>query len=91
VANSHPSARRAPILTPLSLSQCCFLLAAAGSMAYYAMWSGLGVSYKDIDTTPRVIFLGRYIGHLITMPVRAHAQLNQCYACAGTSFEADHR
>ncbi|KAJ1489374.1 hypothetical protein T484DRAFT_1937304, partial [Baffinella frigidus] len=48
---------------------CCFLLAASGAMSYYAMWSGLGVSYKELDTTPRVIFLGRYLGHLITMPL----------------------
>ena len=39
-------------------------------MSYYAMWTGLGVTFKTSDTTPRVIFWGRYIGHLIAMPVR---------------------
>eukprot|EP00960_Hanusia_phi_P028865 747627-Hanusia_phi.AAC.4 len=46
-----------------------FLLTCSGAIAYYSMWSGLGVTYKTTDTTPRVIFWGRYLGHLITYPL----------------------
>jgi hypothetical protein len=47
-----------------------FLIAAIGAMAYYAMWTGLGVMYKTTDKTPRVIFWGRYLEQLLTQPVR---------------------
>lgn len=46
-----------------------FVMAAAGALAYYSMWTGLGVWYKTSDRTPRVIFFSRYIGHLFTMPL----------------------
>lgn len=46
-----------------------FLVGAIGAMAYYAMWTGLGVEYKTIDKTPRVIFWGRYVEQLLTQPV----------------------
>jgi hypothetical protein len=47
-----------------------FLIAAIGAMAYYAMWTGLGVMYKTTDKSPRVIFWGRYLEQLLTQPVR---------------------
>lgn len=46
-----------------------FLIAAIGAMAYYAMWTGLGVMYKTTDKTPRVIFWGRYLEQLLTQPL----------------------
>merc|ERR1719263_2619357 len=46
-----------------------FILATVMAMSYYAMWTGLGVTFKTSDTTPRVIFWGRYLGHLIAMPL----------------------
>jgi bacteriorhodopsin len=52
-----------------SLSQLTFILSTVLAMSYYAMWTGVGVTFKTTDTTPRVIFWGRYIGHLIAMPL----------------------
>jgi len=46
-----------------------FIMAAAGALAYYSMWTGLGVWYKTSDRTPRVIFFSRYMGHFFTMPL----------------------
>jgi len=46
-----------------------FILSTVLAMSYYAMWTGLGVTFKTTDTTPRVIFWGRYIAHLIAMPL----------------------
>merc|ERR1719337_494202 len=46
-----------------------FILATVMAMSYYAMWTGLGVTFKTTDTSPRVIFWGRYLGHLIAMPL----------------------
>jgi hypothetical protein len=45
-------------------------------MSYYAMWTGLGVTFKTADTSPRVIFWGRYLGHLIAMPVCTCKQIS---------------
>jgi len=46
-----------------------FILTTVLAMSYYAMWTGLGVTFKTTDTTPRVIFWGRYLGHLLAMPL----------------------
>jgi len=46
-----------------------FILTTVLAMSYYAMWTGLGVTFKTSDTTPRVIFWGRYLGHLLAMPL----------------------
>eukprot|EP00960_Hanusia_phi_P074017 768137-Hanusia_phi.AAC.3 len=48
-----------------------FLTAAIASMAYYAMWTGIGVELKTTDLSPRVIFLSRYVDALLTQPVRS--------------------
>jgi len=50
--------------------QLTFILSTVLAMSYYAMWTGLGVTFKTTDTTPRVIFWGRYVGHLIAAPVK---------------------
>jgi len=57
----------------------CFLACAVSAMAYYAMWTGLGTEYKTTDTTPRVIFLPRYIDWLLTQPLilAALCQINK--------------
>jgi bacteriorhodopsin len=49
--------------------QYTFILSTVLAMSYYAMWTGLGVTFKTSDTTPRVIFWGRYLGHLLAMPL----------------------
>mmetsp|Transcript_28170 Transcript_28170/g.91304 ORF Transcript_28170/g.91304 Transcript_28170/m.91304 type:complete len:280 (-) Transcript_28170:1355-2194(-) len=46
-----------------------FLAAAIASMAYYAMWTGIGVELKTTDLSPRVIFLSRYVDALLTQPL----------------------
>jgi len=46
-----------------------FIAAAISTMCYYGMWTGLGVEYKTVDITPRVIFLTKYIDYLITQPL----------------------
>ena len=33
------------------------------------MWSGMGVIFKTIDTTPRVIFWARYMDWVVTGPL----------------------
>ena len=55
-----------------------FILATVMAMSYYAMWTGLGVTFKTTDTSPRVIFWGRYLGHLIAMPL---VLVDLSYAC----------
>ena len=44
---------------------CC----AIATLAYYAMWAGVGVQYKTTDVTPRVIFWARYVDRFITSPL----------------------
>jgi bacteriorhodopsin len=44
---------------------CC----AVATLAYYAMWDGVGVQYKTTDVTPRVIFWARYVDRFITSPL----------------------
>lgn len=46
-----------------------FLGSAVAAMAYYCMWSGLGVEYKTSDVTPRVIFWSRHAEQLFTVPI----------------------
>lgn len=46
-----------------------FLAAAVSCMSYYSMATGLGVEYKTVDQSPRVIFLTRYIDQLVTSPL----------------------
>eukprot|EP00285_Hemiselmis_virescens_P016316 CAMPEP_0173390180 /NCGR_PEP_ID=MMETSP1356-20130122/14341_1 /TAXON_ID=77927 ORGANISM="Hemiselmis virescens, Strain PCC157" /NCGR_SAMPLE_ID=MMETSP1356 /ASSEMBLY_ACC=CAM_ASM_000847 /LENGTH=273 /DNA_ID=CAMNT_0014347511 /DNA_START=14 /DNA_END=835 /DNA_ORIENTATION=- len=46
-----------------------FLTGAAGAIGYFAMMTGLGVDYKTIDATPRVVFPGRYLTQLVTQPL----------------------
>jgi len=46
-----------------------FIAAAASSMCFYAMWTGVGVELKTTDVTPRVIFLPRYASLLLTQPL----------------------
>jgi bacteriorhodopsin len=58
--------------------QVSFILPAVGAMAYYAMWTGLGVEFKTTDTSPRVIFWARYIDYVITVPVSPYAQERVC-------------
>jgi len=46
-----------------------FMAAAISAMSFYAMWTGVGVELKTTDTTPRVIFLPRYVDLLLTQPL----------------------
>jgi len=46
-----------------------FMASAISCMAFYAMWTGVGVELKTTDTTPRVIFLPRYADLLLTQPL----------------------
>jgi hypothetical protein len=63
VQGGHLTATLLPVL------QVSFILPAVGAMAYYAMWTGLGVEFKTTDSTPRVIFWARYVDYVITLPV----------------------
>lgn len=47
----------------------CFFTAVLSAASYYAMWSGMGVIFKTIDTTPRVIFWARYMDWVVTGPL----------------------
>jgi len=44
---------------------CC----AITTLAYYAMWAGVGVQYKTTDVTPRAIFWARYVDRFLTTPL----------------------
>jgi len=47
----------------------CFFIAVLSATSYYAMWEGLGVMFKTIDTTPRVIFWVHYMDWVVTGPL----------------------
>jgi len=46
-----------------------FIIASVSAMTYYAMWTGMGVEFKTTDVSPRVIFWGRYIDMVVTVPL----------------------
>jgi bacteriorhodopsin len=46
-----------------------FFIAMLSACSYYAMWQGMGVLFKTIDTTPRVIFWAHYVDWVVTGPL----------------------
>merc|ERR1712216_158124 len=69
----------------------CFFIAVLSATSYYAMWEGLGVMFKTIDTTPRVIFWVLYMDWVVTGPLLITLRALQVHVVAGGRRLLDHR
>jgi len=72
---------------PTVAHSLCFLACAVSAMGYFAMWTGVGTLYKR-DSTPRVIFLPRYLSWLLAQPLilAALSQMRQAEPTALVSL-----
>jgi len=72
---------------PTVAHSLCFLACAVSAMGYFAMWTGVGTLYKR-DSTPRVIFLPRYLSGLLAQPLilAALSQMRQAEPTALVSL-----